>query len=449
MKRFLLLITILTMGIGIAKAQSPEMFNYQAVARNDQGDVISNQSVGVKISILQGSASGSIVYAEEHSVNTDAQGLVSLMVGDGSATNGTFSDIDWGAGPYFIQVGLDPSGGNSYTTMGTTQLVSVPYAQYADSTASAFSGNYGDLMNTPDLDPFVDSTTAAGWDKDSTDDFSGDYGDLANKPDLSDTASYDDYWMNKADSIYTGHGPVGIGTDSIPSFLTIDASNFSGGDLELRDDNAFLEANATNGNAGIQMSMDGSVEGTIWYDQAGDELVFQNETGSLFLPGIDNKDMLIDNNDRVGINTADPRSRLDVNGAIRVQDTTSMPEPKRVYGNSTPLAYSRINIGGDMEENAYGIESVNNTSTGVYEVTLQNSFHPDVAISLTSFDSSSPEILTYEPTSTGNTIIVHAFDITGTRINTAFSIVVYGNPITGTTKKASTRSKQEIMNEDQ
>jgi len=425
------------------------MFNYQAVARNDQGNVLTNQNVGVKISILQGSASGSVIYAEEHSVSTDGQGLVNLKIGDGNTTNGTFSDIDWSAGPYFIEVGMDPSGGSSFTTMGTTQLLSVPFAKYADSTGSSFSGNYGDLMNTPDLDEFVDSTTAAGWDKDSTDDFSGDYGDLDNTPDLSDTASYDDYWMNKNDSIYTDHGPVGMGTDSIPSFLTIDASGFSGGDLELIDEYAFLEANATNGNAGVQLSMDGSVEGSIWYDQAGDQLVFQNETGSFFLPGSDNKDMLIDNNDRVGINTADPQSRLDVNGAVRVQDTTVNPEPKRIYGNSTPLAYGRIDVGGGIEENAYGIQSVDNPSTGVYEVTLQNSFQPDVAISLTSFDSSSPEVLTYEPTNTGNMIIVHAFDITGTQTDTAFSIVVYGNPETGSLKKASSRSKEEIMEEDQ
>ena len=149
MKRLLLFIGILAMGTGIAKAQSPEMFNYQAVARNDQGELLTNQSVGVQISILQGSASGSVVYSEQHNVTTDAQGLVNMMIGDGSTTNGNFSDIDWSDGPYFIRVGMDPAGGSSYTTMGTTQLVSVPYAQYADSTASAFSGDYADLMNKP------------------------------------------------------------------------------------------------------------------------------------------------------------------------------------------------------------------------------------------------------------------------------------------------------------
>src|SRR6056297_3613551 len=123
MKRLLLLFLVSFLGVGIIDAQSPDMFNYQAVARDDQGNVLSNQDVGIKISILQGSASGAVVYEEEHSKTTNAQGLVNLMIGDGSVLTGTFSNIEWSSGPYFIKVEMDETGGTSYSTMGTSQLL--------------------------------------------------------------------------------------------------------------------------------------------------------------------------------------------------------------------------------------------------------------------------------------------------------------------------------------
>lgn len=149
MKRFLLLFTFLLIGAGIIHGQSPNMFNYQAVARNDQGEIIANQSVGIKINILQSSSTGSVIYAEEHNLTTNENGLVSMMVGNGTATTGSFSEIDWSDGPYFIKVEMDETDGTNYTTMGTTQLVSVPYAKYADSAAGTFSGKYEDLANKP------------------------------------------------------------------------------------------------------------------------------------------------------------------------------------------------------------------------------------------------------------------------------------------------------------
>uniref|UniRef100_UPI0025CCC974 hypothetical protein n=1 Tax=Methanohalobium sp. TaxID=2837493 RepID=UPI0025CCC974 len=204
MKRLLQLVLVILITTGITSAQSPDMFNYQAVARDDQGNVLSNQNVGIKISILQGSANGTVVYEEEHTQTTNDQGLVNLMIGDGSVMSGTFSNIDWSYGPFFIEVGLDETGGSDYSTMGTTQLVSVPYAKYADSTGSSFSGNYTDLANTPDHGQYVDSTMTLDWDKDTTDDFSGDYSDLNNK-----------LWMSMSDTVYYNNGRIGLGTDSV------------------------------------------------------------------------------------------------------------------------------------------------------------------------------------------------------------------------------------------
>lgn len=115
-----------------ALAQSPQKISYQAVIRNSSNQLVINGPVGMRISILQGSASGSNVYIETQSLNTNANGLVSLEIGGGIVVSGNFGTIDWSAGPYFIKTDTDPLGGTNYTITGTTQFLSVPYALYAE-----------------------------------------------------------------------------------------------------------------------------------------------------------------------------------------------------------------------------------------------------------------------------------------------------------------------------
>jgi Protein of unknown function (DUF1566)/Collagen triple helix repeat (20 copies) len=112
-------------------AQVPEGVNYQAVVRDASGIIVSNQMVGMKINIRQSSATGLIVYGETHAPTTNQFGLVNIVVGSGAVISGTFSSINWGAGPYFIEVSVDVTGGTNYVLMGTQQLMSVPYALYA------------------------------------------------------------------------------------------------------------------------------------------------------------------------------------------------------------------------------------------------------------------------------------------------------------------------------
>jgi hypothetical protein len=114
-----------------AGAQAPQAFKYQAVARNSSGELLVNKAVTFRISILQGSASGSMVYSELHSKTTNSFGLVELEIGNGTSPSGTFSGINWGASTYFVKVEMDPAGGIAFQTMGTSQLLSVPYALYA------------------------------------------------------------------------------------------------------------------------------------------------------------------------------------------------------------------------------------------------------------------------------------------------------------------------------
>ena len=107
--------------------------NYQAVARNSAGAPLLNSSVAVRISIRDSIASGTVLYSERDTATTNAFGLFTCKVGMGNIISGTFSTIDWSTNNKFLQVDLDPTGGSSYTNMGTTQLLSVPYALYAKS----------------------------------------------------------------------------------------------------------------------------------------------------------------------------------------------------------------------------------------------------------------------------------------------------------------------------
>tara|TARA_B110001452_G_scaffold94702_1_gene78234 strand:- start:503 stop:2809 length:2307 start_codon:yes stop_codon:yes gene_type:complete len=139
-KKFKLLIGLFIISF-ISLAQSPESMNYQAVMRNSSGTIIANQSVGIRIKILQGSANGSAVYNETFNPTTNAYGMVSLQIGTGSVVSGTFSSIDWGNNSYFVETAADILGGSNYSVISTTQFMSVPYALYAKSAGSSPADN--------------------------------------------------------------------------------------------------------------------------------------------------------------------------------------------------------------------------------------------------------------------------------------------------------------------
>lgn len=136
MKSRVLLFAILFISFCSLFAQSPEGFNYQAVIRNNAGEVLSNQSVGIRMTLIQGTANGTVVYRETFTRTTNSFGLIDLVIGQGSATTGSFSTIDWSAGPYFMETAVDQNGGSNYTALGTSQLMSVPFAMYAANSAS-------------------------------------------------------------------------------------------------------------------------------------------------------------------------------------------------------------------------------------------------------------------------------------------------------------------------
>jgi uncharacterized protein (TIGR02145 family) len=124
----------------ITFAQSPQKMSYQGVLRNSSSVLITSAQVGMRISILQSSATGTVAYSETQSPTTNANGLVSLEIGSGTPVTGTFAGINWANGPYFIKTETDPAGGTNYTINGTSQLMSVPYALFS---ANATAGPQG------------------------------------------------------------------------------------------------------------------------------------------------------------------------------------------------------------------------------------------------------------------------------------------------------------------
>lgn len=148
-----------------ASAQSPQALKYQAVARDNNGDLLANQNVTFRISILQGGPSGAAVYVETHSATTNDYGLATLEIGRGTLVSGDFSSINWGSDSHFLLVEMDEAGGSSYQMMGTSELLSVPYSFYAGAAPadndwtvsgnnmySTVSGNVGIGTASPDAD---------------------------------------------------------------------------------------------------------------------------------------------------------------------------------------------------------------------------------------------------------------------------------------------------------
>jgi hypothetical protein len=153
MKKIYVILCITIASLTQLLAQAPQGFNYQATVRNSAGDLIVNTNVYFKFNVMQGSQTSLPVFTEIHYVPTDDLGQVNLVIGQGTATDGVFSELDWSLGSYYLGIELDT--GNGYVAMGTTQLLSVPYALYAEN-----SGNAPPTM--PNLEAVLAENNSAG-----------------------------------------------------------------------------------------------------------------------------------------------------------------------------------------------------------------------------------------------------------------------------------------------
>lgn len=224
--------------IPMAHAQNiPSGISYQAVVRNSTSELLTNTNVGVRILIRQGSASGSIVYAETHETKTNVNGLLSFVIGEGNATQGSFEAIDWSNGPFFVQTDTDPNGGSNYSISSTTQLLSVPFAYYAAKSGNAFSGSYNDLSDVPsDLVKTSDLAQIAT---------SGSYSDLQDAPQNVSDFINDAGFLNPKTLELVYDPKLGLGVKEGTNFVNIPLpQNVS----ELKNDAGFLNKDAVKQN---------------------------------------------------------------------------------------------------------------------------------------------------------------------------------------------------------
>ena len=132
----------------LLQAQSPQQFNFQGVARDPGGAPYTDASIAIRISLVRGSAVGIIDYAERHEVTTSPRGVFDLVIGSGMILSGTMNDVNWSTNAYYLKIDMDPNGGDTYINLGSSQLMSVPYALFANEAANA-----GDSSQSLFFDP--------------------------------------------------------------------------------------------------------------------------------------------------------------------------------------------------------------------------------------------------------------------------------------------------------
>lgn len=227
-------------------AQTPEKMSYQAVIRNAANTLLINQTIGMRVSILQGSATGTEVYKEIYNPNptTNSNGLITVEIGTGIPITGTFASINWSNGIYFIKTETDPTGGTNYSIVGTNQLLSVPYALYAKNCGTPSWGLSGNTGTNPATN-FIGTT-------DNNDVFFKRNNIISGRIGGNNTA----FGNSALSSNTSGGGNVAYGTSALKSNTTGDRNVANG--FEALRDNTTGDRNLANGTFALALNTTGS-----------------------------------------------------------------------------------------------------------------------------------------------------------------------------------------------
>jgi hypothetical protein len=280
----------------------PEAIKYQAVARDNGGNILANKNIGIRLSILKGNISGTAVYVETHATTSNNLGLINLEIGKGTPITGTMSAINWGNDNYFIKIEMDETGGNNYTLVGTSQLVSVPYALYAK---EAENGTQ---------------------------------------------------WSDNDTNIYYNTGNVGIGTNKPKKKLEIYSNERLGSQLQITGEVPTLRMADTAYTGGVVFGVAEDSNDLIPRSGRGD-VVFTNEAygtggGYIFGTGVPSQPCVkITEDCKVGIGTDTPTSKLEVAGQIA---TTSGVK----FGDGTVQTTAAQSLSGIFFPNVVAFDNV-------------------------------------------------------------------------------------------
>ena len=198
MKRYIFIALVLLSDIIMLHAQ-PQKMTYQSVVRNSNNELVVNQQVGVRVSILEDSVNGPMIYRETHTPTTNVNGLITIMIGEGlhPYTN-TLDDVNWDRHTHYLSVEIDPAGGTNYTIFGAQQLVSVPYAfysesaRYVDTAIYAVNATVATYADTSRISNFADTTRVADYAHNSGNAVTANYATSAGTATTATSALYAD-----------------------------------------------------------------------------------------------------------------------------------------------------------------------------------------------------------------------------------------------------------------
>lgn len=268
MKKLITLCLLIVIAAVPSFAQSPDGVNYQAVVRDGSGQLVTSTVVGMRLSILQGSSSGTAVYTETHLPTTNGYGLVNVALGDGS-TSDDFSTIDWGNGPYFIRLEIDVTGGTSYQLMGASQLLSVPYALYARSVED-------DMVDDADADPANELVTGFSLNGNSLD-----LTDAGGTMSADLSALVDDADANPTNELITGLTLTGTTLNVTDAGGTTSANLSNLVDDSDADPSNELQTLSLSGND-LTLSQNG---GTVTLGSGGDSSLWELDNDTVYVDG--------------------------------------------------------------------------------------------------------------------------------------------------------------------
>jgi hypothetical protein len=397
MKRILLSLAAIATLTLHSLAQAPESFNYQAVVRNAGGMILNNQPVGMRLTVQQGSIGGTAVYTETFSTTTNDYGIVNLQIGTGTSTD-DFSTIDWANGPYFMETAVDFLGGMTWVVMGTSQLMSVPYALYAGNAywdkhptedKVRYTGSVG-VRGYPGIgDSLVDLTLYSLGDaySEGTMRLKGTNANSSYSQWTDLKSSYDGHQTSSKFSVYTRNqgimnenfvvnslGYAGIGVSSPIANFQLQNNGFADALIEstgnIEDASLWLKNPSKTWRIHGDQSDADKLKIGLWTD-------YSEIGGSNLLQ----YSMTIDTLGNVGIGNPNPEVELDLNGDMRIPlgnalrlggSASSNNSQYTIHVPNTPGAPTRVSMPLDVGTNRHFEVGyyINNNVTDMWKLTL-------------------------------------------------------------------------------